>query len=292
MPQARHHIQGLIFAALGASFLTPDGLLVRLSDANDWTVVFWRGFYVGVFLLLIQQTQNKSIHPKHIIPLSAKEWLSAALAGVGTLTFVLSITHTTVANALVILSTMSLFAALLSVIFLRERIALHTWIAMIFALIGILVVFGDNLTGDGLMGKIYALICAFVTAANMTLIRSKAHIRTTTCFGWGGLIACIPALILAPAIAIDTQTNTVLLWMAGLNALAFFFIGLGAQRIPSPEVTLLMLIETIIGPIWVWAILSEQPSTNAFIGGAIVVLTLAVHSVIGIKKQTQKNPVL
>ncbi|GGF71091.1 membrane protein [Terasakiella brassicae] len=283
MQQRPDHIQGLIFATLGALSLTPDGLLVRLVDAHDWTIVFWRGLIIACCLFLYQIFFRRRAGLKALWPAHLKEWLCIILAGFGTLFFVLSITHTTVANALVILSTMSLFAALLSLIFLKERIALRTIIAMGCAIIGIIIVFIDNLDTTGLNGKLFALACAFVTAANMTVIRSEKNINVLNVFAWGGIVVCIPTLYLAPYLVVNVQSLITLGAMGGLNAFAFVMLGLGAKYIPSAEVSLLMLLETIIGPIWVWAVLNEIPSSNAVIGGGIVVGTLALHSLASLR---------
>jgi len=283
MQQRPDHIQGLIFATLGALSLTPDGLLVRLVEAHDWTIVFWRGLIIACCLFLYQIIFRRRAGLKALWPAHLKEWLCIILAGFGTLFFVLSITHTTVANALVILSTMSLFAALLSLIFLKERIALRTLIAMGCAIIGIIIVFIDNLDTTGLNGKLFALACAFVTAANMTVIRSEKTINVLNVFAWGGIVVCIPTLYLAPYLVVNVQSLLTLGAMGGLNAFAFVMLGLGAKYIPSAEVSLLMLLETIIGPIWVWAVLNEVPSANAVIGGGIVVGTLALHSLASLR---------
>ncbi|WP_167730498.1 DMT family transporter [Terasakiella sp. SH-1] len=287
MQQRPDHIQGLIFATAGALALTPDGLLVRLVGTGDWTIVFWRGIFIATGLIASQLVMHKSKALSELLPTHWKAWLAILCSAIGTLTFVLSITHTTVANTLVILSTMSLFAALLSMIFLKERIALRTWVAMGCAIVGILIVFMDDLDGTGLDGKLFALACAFVTAANMTIIRSEKSMNVPTIFAWGGMMICIPALYFAPSLMIDTQATLTLLTMGGLNALAFVLLGLGAKRIPSPEVSLLMLLETIIGPIWVWLALNEVPSINALFGGTIVVGTLALHALASLKAKRQ-----
>lgn len=287
MQQRPDHIQGLIYATLGALALTPDGLLVRLAGTHDWTTVFWRGLFIACCIGFVQIYQSRQRLLKRLIPQNFKEWVCAALSSVGTLMFVLSIKHTTVANTLVILSTMSLFAALFSMVFLKERIAFRTWVAMAAAICGIIIVFIDDLNGDGLDGKIYGLICAFVTAGNMTLIRSERSINVPTTFAWGGFMIAICATFIAPTLIITAQSGLTLFGMGAINAVAFILLGLGAKYIPSPEVSLLMLLETILGPLWVWLVLSETPSLNALIGGAIVITTLALHSLASLKARKQ-----
>lgn len=276
------HSKGLILATLGALFLTPDGLLVRIAGTNDWSLLFWRGLSIAVFILIFQLfQQTQKVRP--LYPVFWKEWLSVFLGGLGTLTFVLSITHTTVANALVILSAMSLFAAFFSMVFLKERIAIHTWIAMIFAIVGIGVVFLEDINTQGMLGNLFALICAILTALNITLIRSDHAIHVPICFGWGSLMLAGLSLMLAPTIVISSGSALSLGTMGLLSALAFVCLGAAAKMIPAPEVTLLMLLETILGPVWVWVILFEAPSDNALIGGVIVIVTLGAHAMVSLK---------
>ncbi len=278
-----NHIQGLIYATLGALALTPDGLLVRLVNVDDWAIVFWRGFLIATCIFLIQLLQYKDKIFRKFPPQNLKEWGAAVLAAIGAVCFVLAITHTTVANVLVILCSMSFFAAILSVVSLKERIAKRTVIAMVSATFGIIIVFIEDINGTGMSGKLFALACAFVTAANMTLIRSDKSINVPSVFAWGGLMAAVPGLLFAHNLATDFTTSMTFLTMAGLNAIAFVLLGVGAKRIPSSEVTLLMLLETIIGPMWVWLIINEEPSANALIGGVIVISTLVLHSFASLK---------
>lgn len=289
MKNRPEHIQGLIFACLGALALTPDGLLVRLVGVSDLKIIFWRGFLIVIALLLVQLIQHKRLIFKAVLLQSRKEWAAAIFSALGSTTFVLAITHTTVANVLVILSTMSLFSALLSMVFLKERIALRTWLAMFAAIAGIIIVFIDDVDGAGLSGKLFALVCAFMTSASMTIIRSEKSIKVPAVYIWSGLMVAMPCFFFSTAsLVIDIKTGTIFMVMAGLNAVAFVLLGAGAKRIPSPEVSLLMLLETIIGPIWVWLVLTEEPSANALMGGSIVVGALAIHSIASLRAQKHK----
>jgi drug/metabolite transporter (DMT)-like permease len=289
MKNRPEHVQGLIFACLGALALTPDGLLVRLVGVSDLKTIFWRGFFIAVALFLVQLIQHKHKVFSAVVLQSKKEWAAAVFSALSTTSFVLAITHTTVANVLVILSTMSLFSALLSMIFLKEGIALRTWLAMFAAIAGIIIVFMDDLNGAGLSGKLFALGCAFMTSANMTIIRSEKRIKIPAVYIASGLMVAIPSFFFSTTnLAIDMKTSMTFMVMAALNAVAFVLLAAGAKRIPSPEVSLLMLLETIIGPVWVWFVLTETPSVNAVIGGSIVVGTLALHSIASLKAQKNK----
>jgi len=156
---------------------------------------------------------------------------------------------------------------------------------MTAAIFGIIVVFFDGLKGEGMVGMLIALACSFVTAANMTLFRGQKTINIPVVFAWGGLSAAAVSAFFADTLTIGLSDGVVLFSMGTASALAFVFIGSGAKRIPAPEVALLMLLETILGPVWVWAILDEIPSLYALIGGTIVILTLAAHAFVSLKKR-------
>ena len=278
-----NHIKGLVYAATGALVLSPDGLLVRLAGSDEWVIVFWRGLFVAGGLFIVQMIEHKAEFLKKFPPQNLKQWGAVIATTFSSLTFVLAIKHTTVANTLIILSTMSLFAALFSMIFLKERIALRTGLAMFACVVGIGIVFMDGLSSGGMLGNVIALLCAFFNAANLTIIRSERTINVPSMLSCGALMAALIALMFASSVSIDGRATLILLAMGTMGAGGFVLVGTGAKYIPSPEVTLLLLLETIVGPIWVWMILQEIPSINALIGGAIVISALGLHALAGMR---------
>lgn len=280
--------KGFILALTGALALSPDGLLVRLVDADNVTALFWRGFLIFLILFIYQAGLYKTAVFKEFFPKTKIELLAGILAGLGTAAFMLSIQHTTVANTLVILSTMSLFAALFSMVFLKERFGIRTWTAIIFAIVGIVIVFAENLSGGTLTGNLIALLCAIITASFLTLIRANPQLNVCALVGCGGLYISVPTFFMAASLSLDPASGAAVLAMCLLNAYAHVALGMAGKYIPAPEVTLMMLLETVIGPVWVWAIISETPSPNALIGGAIVITTLSLHSLSKLKERMRK----
>ncbi len=281
--------RGVLLALAGALCLTPDGLLVRLADRDDWTILFWRGLIITstIFLILFcQHYGRKSVKTSGVLlPNCKRGWLGAVFFAIGIMSFVMSITHTSVANALVILSTVSLFAALFSAFFLKEYLSLSTWLVIGVAIIGIIIVFSDRMTTEGSLGMLYALVCACVTGANMTIIRSAEKVHVPTLLAWGGIFVALISFWLMPGFNISFRESALFIIMGGLNAVAFLLLGAAAKKIPSPEVSLFILLETILGPVWVWLVISEIPSESTLLGGAIVISALVLHSLFSLGRQ-------
>ena len=274
-----HSRQGHLLALAGALCLTPDSVLVRLAGVEDWSLLFWRGTMMAMALFLIMVCRYRTDVIRHWIPTGYRPWLGSVLFAAGSITFVMGITHTTVANALVILSTTPLFAALYGHLFLNETTARHTWMTMGLAVIGIAVVFAGNLQGGGWLGNLFALACASLTAAHITVIRSAGdQINVMSVCGWGGLLVAGACLLIAPSLALGLTSFLILAVMGLLSGLAFFMLGEGARRAPAPEIALMILLEPVLGPVWAFWVLGEMPSGSTVTGGSIVVATLIVHS--------------
>ena len=182
--------RGLLLVTSGIVVLSFDGLLVRLAQADGWSIVFWRG------LLMFLALGAFSLSAKSRASLKAQPLISAAsalLLAFTSIFFVLAVIHTTVANVVVVLSTAPLFAALFTRFFLREPVALHTWLAIGIAALGILVVFAGAFNPSDLAGNGYALLSAAAVGANLTLLRRHPSIERMPLIALGGLAAAVIA---------------------------------------------------------------------------------------------------
>ena len=279
MVHSAHIRRGHLLAFAGALCLTPDGVLVRMAGVDDWSLVFWRGVMIALALFLIMAVRYRSRVIQHCVPASSRAWLGSVLFAASSMTFVMGVIHTTIANALVILSTTPLFAALYGRLFLGETTARRTWVAMALAVVGIAVVFAGDLQGGGWLGNLFALACACLTAAHITVIRSASgELNVMSVYGWGGVLVAIACLLIVPSLTLSLKSLLVLAVMGLLSGLAFLMLGEGARRVSAPEVTLMMLLEPVIGPVWAFWVLGEIPSDITVMGGVIVVTTLVAHS--------------
>jgi len=193
--------------------------------------------------------------------------------------FVLGVIHTTVANVVVILSTAPLFAALFTRFFLREAVALRTWLAIGVATLGIVLVFAGSFSTSDLLGNGYALLSSLALGANLTLLRRHASLARMPLIALGGLVAALIALPKAQPFGLD-QASYLALGLMGLlqMPLATLLINSATRYLPSAEVALFYLLESVLGTLWVWYFLSEVPAQATLYGGALVIATLAVHA--------------
>ena len=280
------HLKGILYAVIGVLVLSPDSLLIRLVETDTWTVVFWRGFLMsaGLSLWLSLRYRGKTLRVFRAIGRTGI--LATLLFATGTILFVLAIVTTTVANTLIIIGIAPLVAALLSRFVLGEQIRIQTWMAIPVAISGVLIAVSDNIGGGRLTGDLYALCAACCVGAHMTCLRHGRHVDMTPSAVFGSALSAIVVLPLASPLGV-TQQDAVYLVILGIGvlALSFAFIVAAPRYLQAPEVNLLMLIEMVVGPYWVWLVLEERPGTRAVLGGCIVLITLAVHSVIGLRKE-------
>jgi drug/metabolite transporter (DMT)-like permease len=280
----RPHLKGILYAVIGVLVLSPDSLLIRLVSADTWSIVFWRGLLSSLTLSawLLARYGRRTIT---IFRSVGRTGLTASiLFAIGNVFFVLAITHTTVANTLVIIGIAPLIAALLSRFVLAEQIPLRTWIAIPVALSGVVLAVSSNLGEGRFFGDLFAVGAAICVGTHMVALRHGRHVDMTPSAGMGAAFGAFLVLPLASPLAISQQ-DAIYLGILGIGVIAvsFGFIVVAPRYLQAPEVNLLMLIEMIIGPYWVWLALGEEPGARAVVGGCVVLTTLIVHSLIGLR---------
>jgi drug/metabolite transporter (DMT)-like permease len=204
-----------------------------------------------------------------------------SIYSMGSIAFIVAITHTSVANTLIILSTTPLSAVLIGRVFLGERIAARSWSAIVLVCIGVLVMSSDKSSANtSLFGDIAALMGAFFLAAGFTMVRRFPSIPVFPALSTSGLVTALLVLPFAHPFSISQQDFGYLIIM-GIYMLPVGtgLMFLGPRYIPAAEVGLMLLLESILGPIWVWLVLAEHPGTRSFIGGAIILSTLVINAI-------------
>ncbi|TNE34409.1 MAG: DMT family transporter [Alphaproteobacteria bacterium] len=281
------HLYGILVTATGVAALSPDGLLVRLVSTDSWTVLFWRGLLFGIGILGFYFFRFGRGLGSRLRIMGRRGLLAAGFFTLSTIFFVLAITHTSVANTLVIIATAPLFAAIFSRIFLKETIARKTWIAIFICIGAISMIFLGSDGGGTRHGDFFAIIAAFGIAGQVTTVRHARTIDMVPSLGFSGLLTAAVALPIGAPLSI-TMADFGYLCLLGLIVLplAFGLITVGPRYIPAPEVSLIMLMESILGPLWVWLGLGEVPKIETVAGGAIVILTLILHSFLGNRQRS------
>ncbi len=263
-----NHLKGLLMSFIGVIILSPDSLLIRLADADSWTVLFWRGLLmsIGVTILLLFTYRSKTIDEIKKIGRG------------GLWTFVFAIMLTSIANTLVIISTSPIWIAIISWLTLGEKASLVTWLAMIVVFIGIYIVMSANFGGQNLVGDLFALITAILMGFVFTLVRKYKAVNMVPTMSIGGIIAALIALIFAPTIAIKPEAIIYVISMGVILSISFSLITLAPRYMPAAEVGMIMPLETVLGTLIAWKVIHEAPSSNAIIGGTIVVVTLFCYA--------------
>lgn len=283
------HRQGVLIATLGVLVLSFDALLVRLVDASPYDIGFWRGTLVFVsmttFILLTGRAQQFRLYAAH----GLAALVITILYGINTGLFVLSINHTSVANAVVVLASSSFFAALFSWLLLRETIPLRTWVAIVVAMAGVLVVFAGSLGLDQWLGDVLALLLAMLMGLMLTLLRRLPNLPKMPVVALSGLVTSLLCVGFAEPLVLSATSYG---WLAVMGLLqmpiASVLIMTATRYLPAPEVSLFLLIETLLGPVWVWLVLSEAISPLTFFGGIAILGAIFVHSWLSLYKPLRK----
>ncbi|WNL39081.1 DMT family transporter [Halomonas sp. PAMB 3232] len=284
--QTSTYQRGLMIVILGVVFLSFDGLLIRLAATDGFTIVFWRGFLMfcvlGALCLARRKLSTLRVHP-------VASLVSATLLGLISALFVLAVMNASVANVVVILSTAPLFAAIFSRVFLGERVALRTLIAIALCMLGMGLVFLGEGAAGMLLGNLFALAAALAIGGNLTVLRRYPGIDTITVIAGGGLLSSAIAWPMASPFALEAPQFGVLALMGLVQMpLATVLINSATRYLPSTEVALFYLVETALGTLWVWWLLGEEPTASTLAGGVVVITVLVIHAGIGLRRERQR----
>jgi len=277
--------KGSLLAFVAVMFITPDSLFIRLSSVDTWSLVFYRGvipfFTVLIGMLIIYRLNffkmlfNSGYHGIiYVITFS-----------ITNITFVVSIQNTNVANTLVMIAMAPMLSAILGAIFLKEMPDRKTWVAITITFMAAIYIFYDSLK----LGSIYGDILGFVTALGLAVgavtIRSAKKKNLVPAAVVGKLFVAIFAMFFIESYVLADQDLFIVPLMCVMCvAIPFVMVTIAPRFIPAAEVNLFFLLETIIGPFWVWMVIKEQPSIETIQGGAVIILTIAVHSFLKLKK--------
>jgi len=270
--------KGLAFAFAGILFLSPESLLIRLVDVDRWTLLFWRGTLMCIGLFVASSVLAGS--PRVIRRIGRPGLLVAVLFGLQTVLFIVSITNTAVANTLVAVSAAPLFAAIYEWIFFRQPITRRLLGVIVVAIVGIAVMVSGSLGGGTLLGDLAGLGAAAGLGGSFVVIGRNQDRSMVPAMGLGGLLAALVALPWAVPMS-ATPSDFRYLAISGFLVLplGFGLLAVAPRYIPGPEVALITLLETVLGPFWVWLALDEVPTEAALVGGLIVIGALAFNSI-------------
>jgi drug/metabolite transporter (DMT)-like permease len=283
------HSKGLLLTALGVLFLSPDTLLIRLVDMDVWNLAVWRSILQAIGLTVLVVAFYGRNAPKAFWSIGATGFAIAVIFSGNTVAFLAAVQHTEVANVLVILASAPIFAAFMSLVLLKETVAPRTWVAIVVIFAGISLIMWDGLDRGTGFGDAMALLATVLLAGKFTMLRHQRHIDMIPALALSGVVcAGFAAMVQAPTLPSGEQNLWLLLMGFAVVTPAVALISVGPRFISAPEVSLLMLLETVLGPLWVWLVISETPTPLAIVGGAIVVTALMAHSAVGLRRVRER----
>lgn len=273
-------LAGVLLAALAASSA---GILLRQIEAADgWQILFYRSLAFVAVLLAYIVAQRRRDTLRAFLAIGWPGLVVALALGGAFIAFIFAMLLTTVAQAVFILSAAPFFAALLGLAVLRERVAALTWVSMAAALAGIGVMMGQGLVGGALLGSLVALAACLGYAAAIVALRAgrRVDMMPATCLA--GVFAGGVCFFLAGDLAIGGRDLTFALLLGSAQiGLQYLLITLSARHVPAAQIALVMLVEVVLAPLWVWLGVGEAPSSATLLGGAIVlaaVLAQTLHA--------------
>lgn len=289
---------GLLITSIGGFLYTFDLPLLRLANGEKWTLIFARGICMFLSISIIWLFLRKGQKNKTPYLAGTAGLAVAAISTVSSAAYIGALVETNAANVVFIIALVPVLTAVFSRIFIGERIHLYTWAATLVALVGVSIITFDGLDSGRILGDILALICAVCTAASFTIIRASGK-NLSTSLAVGSLSSAILAFLFNPIslsslTAIASFGFPAWMWIA-LNGLvmiplASILVANGPRFMPSADVSMFFLLETVLTPIWIWALYGEIPSVAVLFGGTIVTVTLIAHSVWRLLHPTQIVP--
>ncbi len=273
----------IFFGALSLSF---GGLLVKsFEGATLWQILFWRSSFFSLTVLTFLIITYKSKVLKSFYDSGLPGFIGGLILSIGFCGYVFAMYNTTVANTNFIISLQILFLAIFGFFFLKEKINLITLISIILAMSGVLLMVGNSLSPGELSGNLAAFTMPITFAILIMIVRKFPSVDMVPAQFVAGISSCLIGLSLSPTIMISPH-DIFLGFLAGFFQIGFgfIFITIGARTTPSAMVGIIMLSESVLGPIWAFLFVSEIPSLYGLIGGAIILFAVLLQFYMLLKK--------
>jgi drug/metabolite transporter (DMT)-like permease len=276
-------LPGPLLVFMGAVCLSFGGLIVKsFEGANLWQILFWRQTFFAIIVALYLVITYKKNFFKSFYKSGLSGFIGGLFLGIGFAAYVFSMYTTTVANTNFIITTETIFLAVFGYFFLKEKIDLITFIAIILGMSGVLLILGSSLSiqsSEQFIGNIVAFIMPISFAILIIIIRKYPSVDMVPAQFIAGVFAAIIGYFIAGKLSISLH-DLFLASLAGFFQIGFgfIFITIGSQTTPSAVVGVLMLTEAVFGPLWAWLFINEVPPASVLVGGGIIVFSILFQS--------------
>ena len=275
-----YKIPGPLLILTGGFCLSWGGLILRtFESASIWQILFYRSiFFLWVLIAFILLTYGKKTFKK-IKEAGVPGLIGGLFLSTNFVAYMYSMMETTVANVVFIISTQTVFLPIVAYIFLKEKISPRGYVAIVLAMIGVTLMIGDSLGTGSLKGNLAALTIPINFSVLVLIIRKYPKVDMIPAIFYAGIFSCLYGLFLLEGLSISTK-DIWLSFLLGVPQLAFgfIFITIGSRTTPAVMVGLLMLMESIFAPIWVWLFYNEIPPASVLIGGIIILSAVVMKS--------------
>ncbi len=278
--QFLYNIPGYILLLFGGFCLSWGGFIVRsFEQATVWEILFLRSFFfllaLTIFLISIYKSKTIKIIKESGLP----GVLGGFVMSFSFVAFVVAMSNTTVANVVFIISTQTMFLAIFGYFYLKEKVSLTGSISIFLAMSGITIMVGDSISTGSLFGNLVALAIPINFSILVMIIRKNTNLDMVPAIFYSGIFSLMYGFFLAESF-VFTLHDIFMGFLLGVPqlALGFICITIGSRTTASVTVGLLMLVETLCGPLWVWLFLNEIPPLSVFIGGAVIILAIILKS--------------
>ena len=276
-------LPGPLLVFLGAVCLSFGGLIIKsFEGANLWQILFWRQFFFSLIVALYLLFTDKKNFFKSFYISGLPGFVGGLILALGFVAYVFSMYTTTVANTNFIITTETIFLALFGYFFLKEKINLITFISIILGMSGVLIILGSSLSiqsSEQFLGNIVAFIMPISFAALVVVIRKYPNVDMVPAQFTAGIAAAVIGFFIAGQLSISIH-DLFLALLAGFFQIGFGFIliTVGSQTTPAAIVGVMMLTESVFGPLWAWLFINEVPPTAVVIGGSIIIFSILFQS--------------
>jgi drug/metabolite transporter (DMT)-like permease len=281
----------MLLVAGAATLWSTGGLIARLVTTDAWTTTMWRSLFSAAFLLLVVGLVRRQ---GVVAQWRAVGWPGLVVAGcmaTASTCFILALARTSVANVLILMSVGPWVAGLLGWVLLGERVLLRTWLTMGLALGGVVIMVSDSYGAGRVSGDALAIAMASVFAIATVLVRRHPEIQMTPAASLSAVIAGLAVLPMASPLATGSRDIALLaLFGVGQFGAGFLLFMAGARLIPAAETSLIGMLETVLGPLWVWLLLGERPGAVALAGGALILSALVTNALIDLLRVRRRAP--
>lgn len=283
---------GVALTAAGAVCWSLNGALVRLTEGIDgWQIIFFRSLSLVVCMAL----WLGYLYGRRLLARAVQAGPNAVIAGVAisaaSLSFILSLFYTTVAQAIFMVGISPFLSAILGWWILRERIPGVTWFAMVIALVGMGVMLSANSGSGTIVGTILALFSAFCFSCYAVLLRWGQNTEMSVAIIWNGVfLIAIGALVLMLPTPLRSGSGFGQFWIGWSNLIVVTAMGIvpltlglilftaGSRSVPAAQLSLIALIEPTLAPLWAWLAAGELPPLWTFAGGAVIVVAIMIQA--------------